>query len=178
MVCFLGVLFIYFSMRFLTLYFTDVLGWPGFVSGQYTAVPTVLGRRRRRRRRPNEASFDTSYDASHDDTITSPMTSGPPHNQHNSLLNNIQASPSANATKKPQPRLSFFFRQLSLYLLSLLLMKIMVVILFALFPFLFDVGRWVLNLFGKHQKAQIFFVMAVFPLAMNTLQVSKKKEKI
>lgn len=173
----LGFLFIYFSMRFLTHYFTDVLGWPGFVSGQYTAVPTVLGRRRRPRR-PNEPSFDTSYDASHDEVMTSPVTSEPPHHLHNSL-NNLQtstASPDIHVTKKQRPRLSFFFRQLSLYLLSLLLMKIMVVILFALFPFLFDVGRWVLNLFGKHQKAQIFFVMAVFPLGMNTLQVSKQRE--
>lgn len=52
-------------------------------------------------------------------------------------------------------------------------MKVLVVILLAVLPFLFDVGRWVLNLFGERQRAQIFFVMAAFPLAMNTLQVSQ-----
>jgi hypothetical protein len=180
-------------MRFLTHYFTDVLGWPGFVSGQYTAIPTIIGRRRRSRN--NEAS------ASYDDSILSPSTDeAPSHNRlHDSraqnALSNIQDAiaiserdPSAVAVipiaspspinsnfinKKQRPRLTFFFRQLSLYLLSLLLMKIMVVILFLIFPFLFSIGRWVLNLFGPHQKAQIFFVMAIFPLAMNTLQVSK-----
>lgn len=184
-----GVLFIYFSMRFLTHYFTDVLGWPGFVSGQYTSIPTVIGRRRRRR--TNEASYD--------ETVFSPSISEAATSPHNNVsraqnaLNSIQdaiaisesdptavavipiASPTDDnfSNKKQRPRLTFFFRQLSLYLLSLLLMKIMVVILFALFPFLFSIGRWVLNLFGPHQKAQIFFVMAIFPLAMNTLQVSK-----
>ncbi|PWN35390.1 uncharacterized protein FA14DRAFT_115574, partial [Meira miltonrushii] len=115
----IGVLFIYYCMKFLTHYFTDVLGWPGFVSGQYSSTPSVIGRRRR---------------------------------------------------AGPRRIMTFFFRQLAMYLLSLLLMKIMVLILFGIFPFLFDIGRWVLNLFGDHKKAQVFFVMALFPLAMNTLQ--------
>jgi hypothetical protein len=166
-------------MRFLTHYFTDVLGWPGFVSGQYTSIPTVIGRRRRRRTTRNDVSYDES--------VLSPSVSEANFDsraQMGGIHENLAASDSqtfpaasesqtAPATsKKQRPRLSFFFRQLSLYLLSLLLMKIMVVIIFAIFPFLFAVGRWVLNLFGVHQKAQIFFVMAAFPLAMNTLQVS------
>lgn len=152
-----GVLFIYYSMRYLTHYFTDVLGWPGFVSGQYFSTPPVLGRRRRAG--PRRMSTSSVPD--------SPHAAGP-------SMERQQSSRSVESTmrRSNKPRLSFFFRQLALYLLSLLLMKVMVVLLFALFPFLFAIGRWVLDLFGEHKKGQIFFVMALFPLAMNTLQVS------
>lgn len=167
-------------MRFLTHYFTDVLGWPGFVSGQYTSIPTVIGRRRRRRTTTNDVSYDesvlspsvseTNFDSRPQNTMASiHETLASAESQ---TLPAASASPTAPPSKKQRPRLSFFFRQLSLYLFSLLLMKTMVVIIFAIFPFLFKVGRWVLNIFGVHQKAQIFFVMAAFPLAMNTLQVS------
>lgn len=159
-------------MRYLTHYFTDVLGWPGFVSGQYISVPSVLGRRKRRR--------NTDPSTQMEDSVTSPTSEiFSQHEQDASIHQVVEGTPAIDttptpggSTKKNRPRLTFFFRQLSLYLLSLLLMKIMVVLMFVFFPFLFDVGRWVLNLFGEHRKTQIFFVMAIFPLAMNTLQVS------
>lgn len=52
-------------------------------------------------------------------------------------------------------------------------MKIIVTILFVIFPFLFAFGRWLLGLFGSAKNAQVLFVMCLFPLAMNTLQVSR-----
>lgn len=151
----IGVLFIYYCMKFLTHYFTDVLGWPGFVSGQYSSTPSVIGRRRRAGPRRMSNSVPADDNAS---------TNALPDMTRNS------SSRSVGTAKSSRPRMTFFFRQLALYLLSLLLMKIMVLILFGIFPFLFDIGRWVLNLFGDHKKAQVFFVMALFPLAMNTLQ--------
>jgi STIMATE family len=151
----IGVLFIYYCMKFLTHYFTDVLGWPGFVSGQYSSTPSVIGRRRRAGPRRMSNSVPADENAS---------TNGLPDMTRNG------SSRSVSTTKSSRPRMSFFFRQLAMYLLSLLLMKIMVLILFGIFPFLFDIGRWVLNLFGDRKKAQVFFVMALFPLAMNTLQ--------
>jgi hypothetical protein len=177
----IGVLFIYFSMRYLTHYFTDVLGWPGFVSGQYTSTPTVLGRRRRGR--SSEASYLHEGQLSPSNEVApSPMNQD--RDNIHAVLSEARTAPTlstppppslpgvSSTTKKQRPRLTFFFRQLSLYLLSLLLMKVMVVVFFAIFPFLFDIGGWVLDRFGEHQKAQVFFVMAAFPLAMNTLQVS------
>lgn len=151
----IGVLFIYYCMRFLTHYFTDVLGWPGFVSGQYSSTPSVIGRRRRAGPRRMSNSVPADDDAS---------TNALPDMTRN------ESSRSIGSAKSAKPRMSFFFRQLAIYLLSLLLMKIMVLIMFAILPFLFDIGRWVLDLFGDHKKAQVFFVMALFPLAMNTLQ--------
>lgn len=154
-----GVLFIYYCMRFLTHYFTDVLGWPGFVSGQYYTTPTVLGRRRRSgpRRVYSEASS----------MLSSPMAPQDGNQAHPSA----PQDESSSGKKAHSPQLSFFFRQLALYLLSLLLMKIMVLVLFAIFPFLSGIGRWVLGLFGEDRRAQVFFVMALFPLLMNTVQV-------
>lgn len=195
----LGVFIIYASMRFLTHYFTDVLGWPGFVSGQYTSTPLVLGRRRRRGPRTGaghvtpRASTDTQLTYDEASASSSPMlptsqalpkqstsqdgeaTAGASSSQPPEPLNATATGSTTTAgllrRGRPRPRLTFFFRQLSLYLLSLLIMKILVVLLLALFPFLFDVGRWILDLFGHAREAQVLFVMALFPLAMNTLQV-------
>ncbi|PWN94073.1 hypothetical protein FA10DRAFT_264663 [Acaromyces ingoldii] len=196
----LGVFIIYASMRFLTHYFTDVLGWPGFVSGQYTSTPLVLGRRRRRGPRAGgslvatpRASTDTQLTYDEASASSSPMLPTSQALPKQSISQDGEATAGASSSHppeplatttpasttttagllrrgRPRPRLTFFFRQLSLYLLSLLIMKILVVLLLALFPFLFDVGRWILDLFGHAREAQVLFVMALFPLAMNTLQ--------
>ena len=49
-------------------------------------------------------------------------------------------------------------------------MKVVVTILFAIFPFLFAFGEWVLDLFGERRNVQVLFVMCLFPLMMNTIQ--------
>lgn len=145
-------------MRYLTHFFTDVLGWPGFVSGQYTTTPPVLGRRRRGGPRAvNSASSDADQARN--------------SQQEHEATHSSSASPQIGAHKSQRPRISFFFRQLSIYLFSLFLMKVMVVVVFAILPSLSNIGRWVLERFGDDRRAQVFFVMALFPLAMNTVQV-------
>ncbi|WFD32312.1 hypothetical protein MSPP1_003357 [Malassezia sp. CBS 17886] len=61
-------------------------------------------------------------------------------------------------------------RQTTLYLVALLLMKAAVLLLLAVFPSLVSFGNWLLGLFGMQRELQVVFVMALFPLAMNTLQ--------
>lgn len=79
--------------------------------------------------------------------------------------------------KASRPRLSYWFKQLGMYFFALLIMKVVVTILFALFPFLFAFGRWLLGLFGEAKNVQVLFVMCIFPLMMNTLQVGARQQK-
>ncbi|PWN18402.1 hypothetical protein BCV69DRAFT_71933 [Microstroma glucosiphilum] len=72
--------------------------------------------------------------------------------------------------KGGRPKVAYWFRQLGMYFFALLVMKVIVTILFVLFPFLFALGRWILSLFGEAKNIQVLFVMCLFPLAMNTLQ--------
>lgn len=113
----LGVFFIYAALRFLTHFLTDVIGLPGFVSGQYDdqALPPRRGRSAR-------------------------------------------------------PKLSYWFRQLGTYLLVLFGMKLSVLALLAIFPFLNDVAAAILSIFGNNKDAQVLFSMSLFPLTMNVLQ--------
>lgn len=76
----------------------------------------------------------------------------------------------ASARHRNRPRIEYWLKQLASYLFVLLLMKMAVLLLFAIFPFLFDVGSWLLGLFGSHKQAQVLFSMALFPLAMNIIQ--------
>lgn len=101
----------------MTYLFTDILHWPGFVSGAYGNIPDPEG-------------------------------------------------------GSSRPRLSYWLRQLCMYFFALLLMKLGVLGLFALFPWLFDLGRWLLGWLGDNVNAQVVFVMMVFPLVMNVVQVS------
>ncbi len=66
--------------------------------------------------------------------------------------------------------MEYWLKQLASYLFVLFLMKMAVLVIFAIFPFLFDVGSWILGLFGNHKDFQVLFSMALFPLAMNILQ--------
>ena len=73
------------------------------------------------------------------------------------------------------PRVSAWIRQGSLFLLSLILMKVYVISLLALFPFTYSFGGWILSpLEPKDQSGsrdlEIVFVMFVFPLIMNVIQ--------
>ncbi|PWN53058.1 hypothetical protein IE53DRAFT_310980 [Violaceomyces palustris] len=78
--------------------------------------------------------------------------------------------PAAPGARRSRPRISYWLKQLSTYLLTIFLMKLAVLALFDLFPFLFVFGEWLLDLFGDHKNAQIVFSMALFPLVMNVLQ--------
>ncbi|KDN43896.1 hypothetical protein K437DRAFT_257286 [Tilletiaria anomala UBC 951] len=74
------------------------------------------------------------------------------------------------AGTRGRPKVEFWFKQLATYLVAILIMKLIVTVLFWLFPFLVVFAKWLINLFGEHQKAQVFFVMAVVPLVMNVIQ--------
>jgi hypothetical protein len=130
-------------MRFLTHLLTDVLGIEGCVSGQYTSAPIVTT------------------------APSMPPSSGRPRLPRTRTRRRY----SRRATQHAQrPRLAFWARQLGMYLLALLLMKLAVLVLFALFPFLITAGGALLDLFGEHKNAQVLFSMSLFPLVMNVLQ--------
>ncbi|PWZ03383.1 hypothetical protein BCV70DRAFT_197599 [Testicularia cyperi] len=135
----LGVFFIYLGLRYITHFFTNVLGKDGFVSGQYSP-PTPNASR---------SSNGTGASNSHSDSASSNAAYG---------------------GRRARPKLEYWLKQLGTYLFVLLLMKMAVLLLFGLFPFLFDVGSWILGLFGSHKDIQVLFSMALFPLAMNVLQ--------
>ncbi|KAI9243380.1 vacuolar membrane protein-domain-containing protein [Sporodiniella umbellata] len=61
-------------------------------------------------------------------------------------------------------------KQLSVYIVSLMLMKVIVVALFHLCPWLSDVGDWVLSWTVDNYRLQVVFVMFIFPLVMNIMQ--------
>ncbi|KAI8331008.1 vacuolar membrane protein-domain-containing protein [Chlamydoabsidia padenii] len=63
-----------------------------------------------------------------------------------------------------------WLKQLSIYTLSLLIMKTLVVLLFHLCPWLEDFGFWVLGWTAGNYKLQVAFVMLIFPLVMNIIQ--------
>ena len=53
------------------------------------------------------------------------------------------------------PSLSYWFRQLSVYLFALTTMKLLVVALFALWPGIFKLGEWLLTFLGPSDAAQV-----------------------
>jgi hypothetical protein len=65
-------------------------------------------------------------------------------------------------------------KQLALYLAALLIMKIFVLVLFAftLDSVLLPLAGWILN--WMRTWSQVVFVMAIFPLFMNVIQVSRR----
>lgn len=93
------------------------------------------------------------------------------------------------AGTRGRPKIEYWFKQLGIYLVAILVMKLVVTTLLWLFPILVIFARWLIDLFGEHRKAQgetdppeafctvalmrftsVFFVMAIVPLCMNVLQ--------
>ncbi|CAG8755124.1 5103_t:CDS:2 [Racocetra persica] len=68
------------------------------------------------------------------------------------------------------PRFEWWARQTVAFIVCILFMKIVIVITFSHFPFLFDFGEWFLGWTLYDAKLQVVFVMLVFPLVMNTVQ--------
>ncbi|KAF7731722.1 hypothetical protein EC973_008894 [Apophysomyces ossiformis] len=60
--------------------------------------------------------------------------------------------------------------QLAIYIIGLIIMKVVVVAIFHLCPWLEGFGRWVLQWTMGNYKLQIVFVMLIFPLVMNVIQ--------
>ena len=82
----------------------------------------------------------------------------------------VQSGASRRSYRRGRPKIEYWFKQLGSYLFVLFLMKMAVLVVLAIFPFLFDVGSWILGFFGNHMDFQVLFSMALFPLAMNVLQ--------
>ncbi|KAL7313789.1 hypothetical protein PS15m_007481 [Mucor circinelloides] len=61
-------------------------------------------------------------------------------------------------------------KQLFVYIVSLIIMKVIVVGLFHLCPWIEDFGDWVLQWTVGNYKLQVVFVMLIFPLVMNIMQ--------
>ncbi|KAI8638853.1 vacuolar membrane protein-domain-containing protein [Parasitella parasitica] len=61
-------------------------------------------------------------------------------------------------------------KQLGVYILALITMKVVVLILFGLCPWLETFGEWVLGWTMGNYRLQVLFVMLVFPLVMNIVQ--------
>ncbi|KAH7105327.1 vacuolar membrane protein-domain-containing protein [Auriculariales sp. MPI-PUGE-AT-0066] len=66
------------------------------------------------------------------------------------------------------PSLSFWGRQAAVYVVSLLSMKLLVLLLVSIAPFLTSAAEWMLSWLGE--DAQVILVMGVFPVIMNILQ--------
>ncbi|SPO21498.1 related to Vacuolar membrane protein [Ustilago trichophora] len=87
-----------------------------------------------------------------------------------SASSSVHTGASRRSYRRGRPKIEYWFKQLGSYLFVLFLMKMAVLVIFAIFPFLFDVGSWILGFFGNHKDFQVLFSMALFPFAMNVLQ--------
>jgi len=68
------------------------------------------------------------------------------------------------------PSFVYWIRQLGVYLSCLIVMKLVVVGLFAIWPGISKIGEWLLSWLGNGDAAQVIFVMGLFPIIMNVLQ--------
>lgn len=68
------------------------------------------------------------------------------------------------------PHMTWWFKQSVIYFIGLLLMKLAVLAIFTLLPWIAMVGDWALRWTEGNEALQITFVMFVFPLIMNGLQ--------
>ncbi|KAF9464798.1 vacuolar membrane protein-domain-containing protein [Collybia nuda] len=70
------------------------------------------------------------------------------------------------------PSFKYWARQAALYVLSLTTMKLLVIALLSLFPWLFKAGEWLLSWTwtGDGDSLQVIFTMGIFPITMNILQ--------
>ena len=69
------------------------------------------------------------------------------------------------------PKFLSWFKQLILFLLAWSLVKIIVVLVLYFVPLFGIIGGWILEPIKDDPRAQIVFVMFIFPLTMNILQV-------
>lgn len=68
------------------------------------------------------------------------------------------------------PHVTWWLKQSLLYFLGLVGMKLFVLLLFLLLPWLPWVGDWMLRWTEGNEALEIAFVMFLFPLAMNAIQ--------
>ncbi|KAF7192486.1 FK506-binding protein 2 [Pseudocercospora fuligena] len=68
------------------------------------------------------------------------------------------------------PRVTWYLKQLLIYCIGLTFMKLFVLVLFEMLPWLPWVGDWALRWTEGNEALQITFAMFIFPLAMNAVQ--------
>ncbi|RIA93548.1 Vaculolar membrane protein [Glomus cerebriforme] len=68
------------------------------------------------------------------------------------------------------PNANWWIRQIVAFICCLFVMKIIVVLIFRLCPFLFDAGEFLLGWTLYNAKLQVVFVMLIIPLVMNIVQ--------
>lgn len=67
------------------------------------------------------------------------------------------------------PKLIVWLKQTILFSSCLFMVKVCVIIIFTVFPWVEKVGKWILSPF-KNPKSEVVFVMLIFPLIMNVIQ--------
>lgn len=68
------------------------------------------------------------------------------------------------------PNAWWWLKQSVIYFIGLFGMKLVVLLIFLVFPWISRVGDWALGWTEGNEQLQIFFVMMFFPLIMNALQ--------
>ena len=68
------------------------------------------------------------------------------------------------------PKATWWLKQSFIYFIGLFGMKLCVLLIFELFPWIAKVGDWALRWTEGNEAVQIAFVMLIFPLIMNALQ--------
>lgn len=68
------------------------------------------------------------------------------------------------------PKFVNYVKQLLVYIVGLVMMKIIVYVALICFPILLKLADWILSVFDKNDDLQLVFVLMVFPLVMNTVQ--------
>lgn len=154
--CTLGVLVIYAAMKVLSHIAIKSMGVQGCTSGQYYEKQTYERRRGHRREdsRTTYKSSTTSPDERPDDIEEGQNTS----------IDSIAPLSFSDFM------LSWWAKQLLIYVLALCVMKCIVIVFFWI-PQVFDAGDWLLRWFDE--KSRIVFVLMIFPLIMNAFQVSR-----
>ncbi|KAK4202249.1 vacuolar membrane protein-domain-containing protein [Triangularia verruculosa] len=68
------------------------------------------------------------------------------------------------------PNVWWWLKQSFIYFCGLMGMKLVVLVIFMVFPWISEVGDWALKWTEGNEKLQIVFVMMLFPLIMNAMQ--------
>lgn len=84
------------------------------------------------------------------------------------LANPLESIKSGNYGQPPKT--TWYFKQLLIYCIGLVGMKIFVLFLFMAMPFLPWIGDWALRWTEGSEALQVAFALFIFPLAMNAVQ--------
>jgi hypothetical protein len=68
------------------------------------------------------------------------------------------------------PRLWPWFKQLILFLIAWFFVKTIIAVALLLIPIFGMIAAWILSPLANDRRAQIVFVMFIFPLIMNVIQ--------